>query len=173
MDGRANNGKSEGSLAALESSRASTQFGAERGNPRSQQLVDSVKPWSVRNSLRRFAKLDVSLDDPASFTRALPKKMSMAEYIAAQGLIRASKLARDFEIVLEQIDGKMATTNISADITAILGMSDDELLKLANEPLTITDAIYSESGMGTQTAGEGNAAGENAGADTAAVSASV
>jgi len=130
-----------------------TQFGAERANPRYTEL-NSNKPWSIRNSLKDFAnrKIDEN-DDVDSMTEAqiikriLPtKRPTLVQIGAARELARFAKGNGNTQFVTEQIDGKLAQTNINADFAAIQGMSDDELQRIADGVDTASEASSGTDG---------------------------
>ena len=108
-----------------------TRFGAERGNKRSQDSGD--KPWSIRHSVQYLARQQIDMSDPNAFKNMLPAKPTIAQVIAANTLAKASKAdMRAVEYATDQIDGKLAQTNLTADLAAIMGMSDDDLRKLVD-----------------------------------------
>lgn len=139
-------------------------FGSPGANPRSSESGN--KPWSIRNSIRYLARQEIDMEDPKAFKNMLPKKPTVAQVIAANALAKASKAdMRAVEYATEQIDGKLAQTNINADFAALQGMSDDELERIANG----TDAADETGSFPTDPesaeGSEGEPAAENDGAD--------
>lgn len=107
------------------------KFGEPGGNPQSQHKKGGNKPWSIRNSVRYLARQEIDQSDPKAFKNILPAKPTVAQLIAANTLAKATKAdMRAVEYVTEQVDGKLAQTNINTDVAAIMEMSDDDLRKL-------------------------------------------
>lgn len=111
---------------------AATQFGGDRANKQSQDAGGN-KPWSIRHSVQYLARQQIDMSDPNAFKNMLPAKPTIAQVIAANTLAKASKAdMRAVEYATDQIDGKLAQTNLTADLAAIMGMSDDDLRKLVD-----------------------------------------
>lgn len=75
-------------------------------------------------------KADAKLSEADIIDKLLPDDCTPAQIQAARSL--AKGMAGDSGSIsynTDQIDGKLAQTNINADVAAILGMSDDELDK--------------------------------------------
>lgn len=108
-----------------------TQFGGENANPAPYQNGGN-KPWSIRNSLRHLARQPIDMSDPKAFQSLLPEKPTVAQVIAANSLAKASRGdMRAVEYATDNIDGKMPQVNINAEFAELLGMSDEELLAIA------------------------------------------
>lgn len=103
-------------------------FGTAGGNPRSQDIKGSNKPWSVRQAIRHLAAQPLDDSDPKALAKLLGANATPAQRTAARIIQNAMNgNMRSTECMIEQIDGKVAQTNINADFAAIQGMSDDEL----------------------------------------------
>lgn len=111
-----------------------TKFGGKDANPRYDAIPGGNKPWSIRNSVRYLARQQIDRKNPAkSFEDLLGNKPTISQLIAANTLAKATKAdMRAVEYATDQIDGKLAQTNINADFAAIQGMSDDELQRIVN-----------------------------------------
>ncbi len=134
-----------------------TQFGGDRANPQSQNAGGN-KPWSIRNSLGYLARQQIDQNDAKAFQKILPKNPTVAQLIAANALAKATKAdMRAVEYVTEQIDGKLAQTNLNADLAAIMGMSDDELRKLVDVGQHINAAAEGSAGEDGITPPDGSA----------------
>lgn len=124
----------ERQLSALKEHGKDTQFGGERGNPQAQD-AGGAKPWSYRNSLRNLSHRKLGDDDDIDkmsegeiIKRILPTKTpTLVQIGAARELARLAKGNGNPQFVTDQLDGKLAQTNINADFATILGMTDDEL----------------------------------------------
>lgn len=118
----------------------STRFGGDKANPRYTEAKPHAKPWSVRNSLKDMAHSkipdDVDVDDLTEYQLAkkiLPTKTpTLIQIAAARQIAKIAKGGGNIEFVTEQIDGKIATTNINRDFQALQGMTDEELEAIAN-----------------------------------------
>lgn len=139
----------ERQLAALKEHQGATQFGKPGGNKQAQDAGGN-KPWSIRNSIRHIASQPIDPAKAKSPDKLLPENATLAQRIALNVLLRASKTdMRAAEIAIEQIDGKVAQTNINADLAVIQRMSDDELRdyeRRINEELAALEAVDGEDG---------------------------
>lgn len=121
------------------------KFGSDDPNPQSQNAGGN-KPWSIRNSIRYLARQELDNSDKEAFKKILPPKPTVAQLIAANALAKATKAdMRAVEFVTDQIDGKLAQLNLNGDLAALEGMTDDELLRIANG---VGDANAPSSGEG-------------------------
>lgn len=125
--------------AALASNRQATQFNGEKANPH-QSVAGGARPWSYRNSLRDMShrRMDES-DDVDNMTEAqiikkvLPTKTpTLVQIGAARELAKLAKGNGNPQFVTDQLDGKLVQTNINADFAALMGMTDDELKRIAD-----------------------------------------
>lgn len=106
-----------------------TRFGGPNANPHHTQ-AGSHKPWSHRNAIRYIAAQKYDVDDKNSVKRVLPKQRTFAQGAALAIFTKAlNGDVRANQMINEQIDGKLAQTNINADLAAIQEMSDGELLE--------------------------------------------
>lgn len=114
-----------------------TQFGGTRGNLQSQNIPGANKPWSLKQSIRHIGAQPLDIENPAeAMKKLLGKTPSALELQAAKVLIKG--INGDMGAIKycgEQVDGKVANTNINATFTALLGMSDAQLLEIINEPI--------------------------------------
>ncbi len=132
-------------------------FGTENANPQSQDAGGN-KPWSIRNSVRHLARQPLDMEAKDGFKKLLPKNPTVAQVIAANTLAKATKAdMRAVEYVTDQIDGKVAQTNINADFAALMGMSDDELRSIANGVDTAAEGSSGEDGTAAEIGSEGAA----------------
>lgn len=105
----------------------STQFGGENANPQYQEL-GLPHPKSIRNSTRYFMGIEIDGD-----VIGLPKRATPAQKIAARSINAALRAVTISDVVsitsylTEQVDGKLAQTNLNADMSRIASMSDDEI----------------------------------------------
>lgn len=104
-------------------------FGTPEGNKnQSQNVKGGNKPYSIRGSIKYLAGQQIDISNPKSINELLPAKPTIAQYIAMNTLLKASKAdMKAVEFATDQIDGKLANTNINADLSAILNMSDEQL----------------------------------------------
>lgn len=155
----------EAAIAAMKANEKSTQFGGDKGNPQAQDAGGN-KPWSIRNSLRALARQQIDITDPKALEKILPKKPTVAQFIAANALAKATKAdMRAVEYATDQIDGKLAQTNINADFAALQGMTDDELRAIADGVDTAAEARGGKTGAESPDRSSGDDAGETAGAE--------
>lgn len=110
----------------------STQFGGVRANVHSSKT--EVKPWSVHNSIKRFARMQIDMNDKNAVAKILGKNPTIAEVIAMNTLMKATKAnMRAVEYVTDRVDGKVASINIATDFDAIRGMSEEEIDECLDE----------------------------------------
>lgn len=128
----------ERQLKALEENRAATQYGGERPNP-SSSAPDKNKPWSVRGSLKDLGQRPMDLDaikdksEHELIGELLPtKKASLLQIGAARKLVRFAKDGEDSQYITENVDGKLAQTNINSELAALQNMTDDQLYDIIN-----------------------------------------
>lgn len=114
-------------IEALKKATEKTRFGQPGANPQSHNAGGN-KPWSIRNSMRYLSAQKINTGDAKPVMTMLGDRATVAQVIAAKQLENAiAGESRSAEFVTEQVDGKLAQTNLNADFTAIQGMSDDEL----------------------------------------------
>jgi len=120
-------------------------YGKPGAPPRNQELPQPTKPWSIRNSVRFILRQQIDRSDPQALDKLIGQHATPSEMIAVNTVVRAIKGDhRAVEYCTDQVDGKLAQTNINADINAILSMTDEELAALADGIDAITEAGNSE-----------------------------
>ena len=102
-------------------------FGGEAANPQSQN-AGAAKPWSYRSAARYISAQRVDMSDPKALGKLTPKNPTVAELIIANTVAKASKGdMRAVEYLTEQVDGKVAQTNINAEFAQIMNMTDEQI----------------------------------------------
>ena len=102
-------------------------FGGSDANPQSQN-AGAAKPWSYRSAARYISAQRVDMSDPKALGKLTPKNPTVAELIIANTVAKASKGdMRAVEYLTEQVDGKVAQTNINAEFAQIMNMTDEQI----------------------------------------------
>jgi hypothetical protein len=108
--------------------RKPTQFGGEKSPDLRQNIPGAPKPWSYRNIARHMSAQRISSKDPQAIQKLLSDEPTIAERITAAAITKASKGdMRAIEYLTDQVDGKVAQTNINADIAEIQNMTEEQL----------------------------------------------
>ena len=138
-----------------------TRFGGKNAPPQSQDLGQNAKPWSIRHSLKHFAMPNMTAEEILEMPenelvlKILGKpKATPAEIGAARQMARYLQSCTDAQFLTDQIDGKLAQTNINADFAAIQNMSEEQLDEIIQQEL--------KPGAGKQATDRGGDNGEEA-----------
>jgi len=155
-----------------------TRFGAVRANPQSHD-AGGAKPWSYKNASKFLSGKPATYDEATGKIKSfLPEHPSQAQFIIAKVIEKAANEADvgAVKYLTEQVDGRVASLNINAEFSMIMGMNDDELRAIAegdDTPLAIAEASDSEAGTETPAGSAGDAQGENGRPDKTTSSAGV
>ena len=137
-----------------------TAFGGVRGNKTGGEL--GMTGGSYREAARYLSRQKMGKDKDGKMKLELPDEPTVAQFVMFNVIAKATKAdMRSVEYLTEQVDGKVATTNINIEIKNIMGMSDAELLRYISEPLTIENESGGGGGVETSGDGEGNASEED------------
>jgi hypothetical protein len=123
----------------------------------------------VRKQIRYLSAQKIKTGDPKSVMNLLPDEPTLAQLIAANTLIRASRAdMRAVEFVDTRIDGEMPKININSDLQRLADMTDEELREYSESLDRELERIRDSSATSPNQNADGSAAETGAGEETAA-----